>query len=64
VGGAIAAAWWAASSGRLAEYFNVDVTLIRVPVVVFTRFGGASLVRDPAMCVLIPGQQAPPSTDA
>jgi phage shock protein C len=45
----------------LAEYFNIDVTLIRILFVVLTVFGGAGLVLYLAMWMLIPdARKAPP----
>jgi phage shock protein C len=49
--------------GGLAEYFNVDATLIRILFVVLTVFGGAGLVLYLAMWILVPDvSKAPPST--
>jgi phage shock protein C len=48
--------------GGLAEYFNVDATLIRILFVVLTVFGGAGLVLYLAMWILVPdASKAPPS---
>jgi phage shock protein C len=49
--------------GGLAEYFNVDPTLIRILFVVLTVFGGAGLVLYLAMWILVPdASKAPPPT--
>jgi phage shock protein C len=48
--------------GGMAEYFNVDVTLIRILFVVLTVFGGAGLVLYLAMWILVPdASKAPPA---
>jgi phage shock protein C len=41
-------------AGGLAEYFNVDPTLIRVLFVVLAIFGGAGLVLYLAMWIIVP----------
>ena len=43
--------------GGLAEYFNVDATLIRVLFVVLTVFGGAGLVLYLLMWIIVPKPQ-------
>ena len=43
-------------SGGLAEYFNVDVTLIRVLFIVLTVLGGAGPLIYLAMWILVPSQ--------
>jgi phage shock protein C len=49
--------------GGLAEYFNVDPTLIRVLFVVLAVCGGAGLVLYLAMWILVPDtSKAPPPT--
>jgi phage shock protein C len=40
--------------GGLAQYFNVDTTLIRVLFVVLTVLGGAGLVLYVAMWIIVP----------
>jgi phage shock protein C len=40
--------------GGLAEYFNVDVTLIRILFVVLAVFGGSGIVLYGAMWLLVP----------
>ncbi len=42
--------------GGLAEYFNVDPTLIRVAFVVLTALGGAGLVAYLGMWLVIPSE--------
>ena len=41
-------------AGGLAEYFNVDPTLIRILFVVLAIFGGAGLVLYLAMWIIVP----------
>ena len=49
--------------GRLAEYFNVDVTVIRILFVVLAVCGGAGLVLYLAMWILVPDRsKAQPPT--
>jgi phage shock protein C len=49
--------------GGLADYFNVDVTLIRVLFVVLAVCGGAGLVLYLAMWILVPdASKVPPPT--
>jgi phage shock protein C len=51
--------------GGLAEYFNVDTTMIRVLFLVLTLFGGAGLVVYVVMWILVPdASKAPPTTSA
>jgi phage shock protein C len=51
--------------GGLAEYFNVDTTVIRVLFLVLTLFGGAGLVVYVVMWILVPdASKAPPTTSA
>jgi phage shock protein C len=54
---------WAGVCGGLAEYFNVDVTLMRVLFVALTILsGGLGLLVYLAMWILIPDQRkAPPA---
>lgn len=40
--------------GGLADYFNVDVTLVRVLFVVLAVFGGSGIVLYGAMWLLVP----------
>ena len=40
----------------LAEYFDVDVTIVRIAIAVLTVFGGAGLVLYIAGWVLIPNE--------
>jgi phage shock protein C len=40
--------------GGLAQYFNIDVTLIRVLFVLLTVLGGAGLVLYVAMWIIVP----------
>ncbi|MGH8828208.1 MAG: PspC domain-containing protein [Jiangellaceae bacterium] len=42
--------------GGLAQYFNVDATLIRVLFVVLALFGGSGLVLYLAMWIIIPNE--------
>jgi phage shock protein C len=47
--------------GGLAEYFNVDATLIRVIFLILAVFGGSGLVIYLAMWILVPdASKAPP----
>jgi phage shock protein C len=51
--------------GGLAEYFNVDATVIRVLFLVLTLFGGSGLVVYVVMWILVPdASKAPPTTSA
>jgi phage shock protein C len=51
--------------GGLAEYFNVDTTVIRVLFLVLTLFGGSGLVVYVVMWILVPdASKAPPTTPA
>ncbi|HET9779157.1 MAG TPA: PspC domain-containing protein [Propionibacteriaceae bacterium] len=51
--------------GGLAEYFNVDTTVIRVLFLILTLFGGAGLVVYVVMWILVPdASKAPPTTSA
>jgi phage shock protein C len=51
--------------GGLAEYFNVDTTVIRVLFLVLTLFGGSGLVVYVVMWILVPdASKAPPPTSA
>ena len=51
--------------GGLAEYFNVDTTVIRVLFLVLTLFGGSGLVIYLVMWILVPdASKAPPTTSA
>jgi phage shock protein C len=43
--------------GGLAEYFNVDVTLIRVLFVVLAVLGGSGLVLYLAMWIIVPAEK-------
>ena len=45
--------------GGLAEYFNVDVTLVRKIFVVLAVCGGAGLVLYQAMWILVPDRSEP-----
>ena len=48
-------------SGGLAEYFNVDATLIRVLFLLLTVFGGSGLVIYVVMWIIVPDAgKAPP----
>jgi phage shock protein C len=48
-------------SGGLAEYLNVDATLIRVIFLLLAVFGGSGLVIYLAMWILVPdASKAPP----
>ncbi len=49
--------------GGLGEYFNVDVTLIRVLFVVLAVFGGAGLIIYLAMWIIVPdaSRASPPA---
>ena len=51
--------------GGLAEYFNVDVTLVRILFVVLAVCGGAGLVLYVAMWILVPdrSEAQPPTAD-
>jgi phage shock protein C len=51
--------------GGLGEYFNVDVTLVRILFVVLAVCGGAGLVLYLAMWILIPDRSKaqPPTGD-
>jgi phage shock protein C len=40
--------------GGLAEYFNVDATLIRVLFLILAVFGGTGLVIDVVMWLIVP----------
>jgi phage shock protein C len=40
--------------GGLADYFNIDVTLIRILFVVLAVFGGSGIVLYGAMWLLVP----------
>jgi phage shock protein C len=52
---------WAGVCGGLAEYFNVDVTLMRVLFVALTILsGGLGLLVYLAMWILIPDQRKAP----
>jgi phage shock protein C len=42
--------------GGLAEYFNLDATLIRVLFVLLAVLGGAGLVLYVAMWIIVPNQ--------
>jgi phage shock protein C len=47
--------------GGLAEYFNLDVTLIRIVFAVLAVFGGAGLVLYLLMWIIVPeAGKAPP----
>jgi phage shock protein C len=51
--------------GGLAEYFNIDTTVIRVLFLVLTLFGGSGLVVYVVMWILVPdASKAPPTTPA
>jgi phage shock protein C len=51
--------------GGLAEYFNVDTTVVRVLFLVLTLFGGSGLVVYVVMWILVPdASKAPPTTSA
>ena len=51
--------------GGLAEYFNIDTTVIRVLFLVLTLFGGSGLVIYVVMWILVPdASKAPPTTSA
>jgi phage shock protein C len=51
--------------GGLAEYFNIDTTVIRVLFLVLTLFGGSGLVIYLVMWILVPdASKAPPTTSA
>ena len=48
--------------GGMAEYFNIDATLIRILFVVLTVFGGAGLVLYLLMWIIVPeATKAPPA---
>ena len=47
---------WAGVAGGLAEYFNLDVTLIRVLFVLLAVLGGSGLVIYVAMWIIVPKQ--------
>ena len=48
--------------GGLADYFNVDATLIRVLFLLLTVFGGSGLVIYVVMCIIVPdASKAPPT---
>jgi phage shock protein C len=51
--------------GGLAEYFNVDVTLVRILFVVLAVCGGAGLLLYLAMWILVPdrSEAQPPTGD-
>lgn len=47
--------------GGLAEYFNIDVTVIRVLFIALTVFGGAGLILYLLMWIFVPdASKAPP----
>jgi phage shock protein C len=49
--------------GGLAEYFNIDTTVIRVLFLVLTLFGGSGLVVYVVMWIIVPdASKAPPTT--
>jgi phage shock protein C len=51
--------------GGLAEYFNIDTTVIRVLFLVLSLFGGSGLVIYVVMWILVPdASKAPPATSA
>jgi phage shock protein C len=51
--------------GGLAEYFNLDTTVIRVLFLVLTLFGGSGLVIYLVMWILVPdASKVPPTTSA
>jgi phage shock protein C len=51
--------------GGLAEYFNVDTTVIRVLFLILTLFGGSGLVVYVVMWILVPdASKAPPTPSA
>jgi phage shock protein C len=50
--------------GGMAEYFNVDATLIRVLFVVLAVFGGAGLVLYLLMWIIVPDATKAPPTGA
>lgn len=45
--------------GGLAEYFNIDVTLIRVLFVVFAVLGGSGLLAYLVLWIVVPEQPGP-----
>jgi phage shock protein C len=45
--------------GGLAQYFNLDVTLIRILFVVLAVLGGSGLVIYLAMWIIVPNEPAP-----
>jgi phage shock protein C len=47
-------------AGGLAEYLNVDPTLIRVLFIAFAVAGGAGLVMYVAMWIMVPEDEEPP----
>jgi phage shock protein C len=48
--------------GGLADYFNVDATLIRVLFLLLTVFGGSGLVIYIVMWIIVPdARKAPPT---
>jgi phage shock protein C len=48
--------------GGLAEYFNVDATLIRVLFLILTVFGGSGLVIYLVMWIIVPDARKLPPT--
>ena len=40
--------------GGIAEYFNLDPTLVRVGLVLFCAMGGAGLLADIIMAIVMP----------
>jgi phage shock protein C len=49
--------------GGLAEYFNIDTTVIRVLFLVLTLFGGSGLVVYVVMWIIVPdASKTPPTT--
>ena len=50
--------------GGLAEYFNVDPTLIRLALVLITLFGGAGIIAYLVLWVIVPLAPPPPPAAA
>jgi phage shock protein C len=48
--------------GGLAEYFNLDATLIRVLFVVLAVLGGSGIVLYVALWIIVPGEPELPPT--
>jgi phage shock protein C len=50
--------------GGLAEYLNVDPTLIRLALVLITLFGGAGIIAYLVLWVIVPLAPPPPPAAA